>query len=67
MHRGADGRLGVRLRVLDERQLEDIHLASLEIPSRTGIVMEHEGVLDFSPAPARWFPATGGCVFRRGW
>ena len=36
----ADLRLGVRLQVLTERQMEDIHLASLEILSRTGVAVE---------------------------
>jgi trimethylamine--corrinoid protein Co-methyltransferase len=38
----ADLRLGVRMQVLTERQMEDIHLASLEILSRTGIAVEDE-------------------------
>ncbi len=42
--KSTDLRLGMRLQVLDEQQIEDIHLASLEILSRTGIVLEHEGV-----------------------
>ncbi len=41
--KSTDLRLGVRLRVLGEQQIEDIHLASLEILSGTGIVIEHQG------------------------
>ena len=39
----ADRRLGVKLRVLTDEQIEDIHHASLEILERTGIAIEHEG------------------------
>ena len=35
-------RRGVSLRVLTGEQIEDIHLASLEILERTGIVIEHD-------------------------
>ena len=41
--KSADLRRGVRFRMLSDAQIEDIHLASLEILSRTGIVMEHAG------------------------
>ena len=43
-------RLGVRLRVLSDEQMEDFHLASLEILSRTGIVLEHEGARELLAA-----------------
>jgi trimethylamine--corrinoid protein Co-methyltransferase len=41
--KSTDLRRGVGLRVLTDRQIEDIHLASLEVLSRTGVVVEHEG------------------------
>jgi trimethylamine--corrinoid protein Co-methyltransferase len=40
--KSADLRLGVRFRLLTDSQIQDIHLASLEVLSRTGIVLEHE-------------------------
>ena len=39
----ADRRRGVKLQVLTEQQMEDIHLASLEILSRTGVAVEDAG------------------------
>ena len=44
--KSTDRRLGVNLRVLTESQIEDIHLASLEILSRTGIIIQHEKARD---------------------
>ncbi|MCX7806788.1 MAG: trimethylamine methyltransferase family protein, partial [Planctomycetota bacterium] len=41
--REAGARRGIRFRVLTEGQAEEIHLAALEILSRTGILVEHEG------------------------
>ena len=44
--KSTDRRLGVNLRVLTDSQIEDIHLASLEILSRTGIIIQHEKARD---------------------
>ena len=47
MTRASSGRRrGVRLQVLSCEQIEDIHLASLEILQRTGIAIEHDGARD---------------------
>ena len=40
--KSTDLRRGVTLRVLTDTQIEDIHLASLEILQRTGIAIEHD-------------------------
>lgn len=49
-----DPGLGVKLRVLTDEQIEDIHLASLKILERTGIAIEHDA--------ARELLRTHGCA-----